>query len=262
MKTVLLDTMHVRVRGQYACFNMPEFNGERWSSPIPSASAIDGIMSRFLSKKGITFHPRQLAMLFEPRHFSVASNEIKEFENSKRDRTPRTTSLLAGYKRIVVDDTHPDYVPGAKDNPKRIDSGVDYIISFQAEVPVAEQEKYRNMLTRRLKNKEQHWGRHHYLGMSECIGTVSMIRDLSTIEYPEGVPLVEHDNGIKSVDYSRDPSLFFFGTDWREKRRAVEPENVPAPKNYFAMIRIDRGLVNYPTWDEVRRANIRLEVGK
>lgn len=263
---------HVRVRGPYACFTRPEFRTERFSSVIPSHSAWEGMFSQIMGKKGSRYHIRRVAMLFHPRWFPCTSQEILSFGktegpvNANAQRTLRTTSLLGGRSRRIAPMVPYQDIGRSEGTPRRgtllrrpgleESTGVDYIVSFQLETrfslkelkkegkdPYTEATKRFEMLQRRLENG--HYRGQPSLGLRELKATIHPVWDLNDIVYPE-MDLVDHPElGLKAAPYSAYLGLHFFGTDW-------DAEGKP---NYFYPLSINDGIIEYPTWDEVRQYN-------
>lgn len=222
--------MYARVRGRRACYTRPEYRTERYSNLVPSVSGWDGQFSQILNKKGVRYHILWVGLLFHPRWMTMTANEVKDFGNGSRPidtekvRTLRTTTLLTGQGR----------------------SGVDFVAAFRIGAPDNEQLlKFVGMFDRRIKNG--HFNGRPYLGMADFPGDIESVERLGGINYPVDVPLIDHGNGLRTVDYSAKLGICFYGTDWHD----------PKHPNYFAPLDVDRGIVRYPSWDEVRRMGIR-----
>lgn len=240
----------VRVRGRRACFTDPAFRTERFSAVIPSVSGWEGILSQIMGHKGTRYHVTWAALLFKPRWHTVTSNELSTFGAGRlpidtmapRVRTLRATSFLAGNLR-----TYQESSIWSKKPVKRQDSGVDYVACFRMSAPASEFSKLDDILARRLKNG--HFWRQPYLGIRECGAFVEQVEDLSSVNYPE-MDLVSHANGVRAADVKINLGFSFYGTDWSDSR---------AP-NFFYPMEIQRGLLIYPSWEEVRKLGIRQDV--
>jgi hypothetical protein len=91
--------------------------------------------------------------------------------------------------------------------------------------------KYNEMCEIRLENGQQR--RQTYFGIRECMA------------------LVERHEGRfpKAVDLTQDLGICYYGTDFYA-------DGWP---QYYAPLQVDRGIVHYPTWDEVRKLGIKRE---
>lgn len=232
------NVQHVRVSGYMACFTQPALRMERVSNVVPAAAAWDGILSCVMGHKGARYHIEQAALLFEPRRQTITSNEISDFSTWKR--TLRTSSVIAGNRRTIRKRGYDDEIV------ETVTAGVDYIVSFRLVAPDSEFDKLDEMLARRLSN-----GHHRhpaYLGSSDHRATVMPVESFTDVEYPIDMPLVEHGNGLKTADYSERLGNCFYGIDWEDQRHEHP--------YYFAPLDVKRGIVRYPSWDEVRKLGI------
>lgn len=245
------EVFHVRITAPRACFTRPEHRVERFSSVVGSAGAWEGILSQVMGHRGVRYEIERVALLFRPRWLTMASNEQKEFDPcvpvDGKHRTLRTTVKLAGEPRtVVVTDFFGNKV-------KRHDAGVDYLLSFRVSAPSPKELGIlTNMLLRRLKNGGHY--RQAYLGIRDCSNVnIERVKSFADLDYPEGVPLVEHEDGLRAVDYSADLGISFYGEDYDDQ---------PAKPYYFAPLSVVRGVVRYPTWQEVRSLGIRRRGGR
>jgi hypothetical protein len=244
------EEIHVRVRGKRQCHAKPEYKTERVSSIVASHSAHEGLLCQIMGHPGCRYHVSYTALLFHPRTISEMGNEVADFGdgshpvnlNAKGVRTQRTTTYVAGkarrFKRSVDGVEFEETV-----------AGVDWVIAFKLNYP---EPQYLKMLWARLRNGN-YYGDQPYLGMRELVASVELVSDFSKMEYPvdtEG--WVTHPNGLKTVDYSSELGLSFYGTDWED----------PKHPNYFAYLKVEHGIVRYPTWAEVRALGIKRENGK
>jgi hypothetical protein len=217
------------------------------SNVVGSASAWEGALSQVLGHKGVRYDILRVGLLFYPRWLAVTSNEVKDFGNgttaiqTETRRTLRTTSLLAGNRRTIID-RWPDGT-----EHKKVSAGVDFIVSFCLVTPSDEFEKYRGMLDRRLKNG--HYWRQPYLGIRECPALVEHVTDFNSVSYPIDMPMIEHADGLKTADVNTNLGICFYGTDWDDTKRP----------NFFAPLRVTHGIVEYPTWEDARRLGIKRE---
>lgn len=232
------ELFYVRVQGELACFSRPEFKTGRVSSIVPSHSAANGILSAFLSHHGVSYSIKQIGLLFYPQLTNITTNEVNNFSIGG------TASIDVDHRRTQI-------------NTQAL-CDVDYWMSFRVvSNSPPEVLKYSNMFNSRLpliKPGEDDlarvggvWSRMPYLGLREYVGHVKRINS-EEIKSLDG-DFVTHDDGMKSVDFSTDLGITFFGTDYESN------------KNYFIPIKVDRGVVRYPSWKEVTDHNIVLDFG-
>lgn len=246
MRVQVGDLMHVRASGRMACYTRPEFRTERFSNVVGSASAWDGMLSQIMGHVGAHYLIESVALLFHPRWVSHTINEIADFGNGlkpidterKNVRTLRTTSFVAGNRRLLRRRILGEVVESET-------AGVDYVVSFR--LVSTDLQKHQDMLRRRLRNG--HYWRQPYFGLRELPAMVEQVKRFDDLLYPSDTQLVEHENGLKTADYSASLGLTFYGVDWVD----------PAHPYYFAPLEVRRGIATYPTWDDVRRLGIRRE---
>jgi CRISPR-associated protein Cas5d len=246
------DEIHVRLRAPMAMYTRPEYRTERVSNVVGSHAAYEGLLKQIMGHHGCHYEIHRVGLLFIPRWLPVTSNEVADFGTGRKpvdttvDRTLRTTLLVAGKRRRVRPDYHYEWAAYDKKDERAWidDAGVDYIISFQLVTPDV---KYIDILDRRLRGGRSFT--QPYLGMREYVARVDLVEDLHDVVYP-GIDLVEHPDGLKTVDYTQPLGVSFFGTDWEH----------PPHANYFYPIDIKRGVVTYPGWAEVRKLGIKREV--
>lgn len=240
------DLQHIRASGRMACFTRPEFRTERLSNVVGSSDAWSGLLSQIQGHPGTRYQIESVALLFQPRWVNHTANEISDFGtgrgpiNTEDVRTLRTTSYIAGNRRTIRRNILGDLIESEV-------AGVDYLVSFRLAAPRQRFKDFKDMLNRRLRNG--HYWRQPYLGLRELTAMVEPVKDFGDLEYPSNTQLVEHPNGLKTADYSAQLGLCFFGIDWDD----------PTHPYYFAPLEVKRGIVQYPTWAEVRRLGIRRE---
>lgn len=235
--------LHVRVRAKRALFTRPEYRTERMTNVTASQAGWEGVFNQVMGHKGCRYKIEEAKFLFYPRYFSITGNELQSFGSGRapvdteKKRTLRTSTVLAGKRRRILDDDWGD---------EREVSGVDYILTLRLITPA---EKYFDMLLSRLK-KGNYYGTQPFLGMREYPCRLDLIEDPGAINYPLDIPdLVAHSDGFKTVPYSERLGLCFYGTDWDD----------PLHPNYFTALDIKDGVVKYPTWEQVRREGIKRE---
>jgi hypothetical protein len=226
-------------------YTAAQWRSERHSSVMGSHAAYEGLLSQVQGHRGCRYVIERVGMLFEPRYLTMTSNEIsnfgtgREIVNTEKVRTLRTSTLLAGKVRKVHDDFY---------GVDRKDAGVDYVVTFRLSVPPGCQ-RYIDRTIDRLGNGAQGFhGTQPYLGMREYPARVDLIEDLRRLSYPD-IATEVHPDGLRTVSHNADMGIVFFGTDWDN----------PARPNYFAPMRITRGIAMFPAWPEVRRFAIMRE---
>jgi hypothetical protein len=204
-------------------------------------SGWDGLLSRIQGHPGTRYLIERVGLLFFPRWVPVTSNELKKKRSGRSlapidvtgdNHTLRTSMLLAGNPRHVAD---------MWGDPESV-SGVDYIVSFRVQ---ATELKYIKMTESRLKNG--HYNGNPYLGIAKFPALVELVEDFSSLTYPTDMPMVTHPDGMKTADYTAPLGLSFYATDWKDPKRP----------NYFAPLFVERGVVRYPPWTEVKKHGIK-----
>jgi CRISPR-associated Cas5-like protein len=230
------EVFFVRIKGAKACFSRPEFRAARVSSLVPSHSAVNGILSAYLSHKGVSYSAQKIGLLFYPQLVNITTNEVNNFG-------------LGNAEPIIVDSRRTQIKTQALFD-------VDYWLSFRLAADTPDDVlKYSNMLNSRLpiiKPGENDltrmggvWNRMPYLGLREYVGRVERTTP-EVIAALDG-DFITHRDGTKSVDFSSDLGITFFGTDYGTNC------------NYFAPMSSKHGVLTYPTWKQVRNQNLILE---
>ena len=240
MQKAVGEPQSVRVLGKMACFTRPECRAERFSSVAGSVSAWDGLLSQVQGHRGVRYEIDSVAMLFYPRWLVQTANEVRDFGTGTRgpvstevQRTLRTTAYLAGQPRTIDAPTF----DGKRE--KKEFAGVDYLVTFRlTTTDPREYDKQADMLRRRLSNG--HFWRQPYLGIRELTADVEPVGSLKDFPYPD-ITLYTHENGLKAADYNADLGLSFFGIDWED----------PTHPHYFYPMKVEHGVLRYPTWKEV-----------
>lgn len=230
--------LHVRVRGRRALFTRPEYRTERMSNVTNSHAGWESILCQVIGHKGCRYQIERVAFLFQPRFFTITANELQSFGSGRKPldtesqgtRTLRTSTVLAGKKRRIVHEEREQEV-----------SGVDFVVSFRLLTP---EDKYLDMLLNRLRNGN-YYGTQPYLGVREFPCRLDRVEDFRSLSYPLNIPdMIQHPDGLKTVNYSERLGICFFGTDW---------DDPPSHPNYFATLEVKGGIIQYPTWAEVRK---------
>lgn len=68
----------VRVWGEFACFTRPEFKVERVTYPVPTPSAVRGILEAIFWKPQFSWKIATIAVLNPIRYFSIMRNEAND----------------------------------------------------------------------------------------------------------------------------------------------------------------------------------------
>lgn len=109
----------VRIRGPLACFSRPEFKAERVSYPIPTPSAVRGILEAILWKPAIRWNVESIQLLGEIQTIQFRRNEVNSRASDRRanqvaksgeawnyyadeDRTQRNTVALKNVDYAVT----------------------------------------------------------------------------------------------------------------------------------------------------------------
>ena len=238
------ELFFARIQGKLACFARPEFKCGRVSSIIPSHSALNGILSSFCSHKGISYSIKKIGLLFYPRLTNIMTNEVSNFNLPKKPTV--TMSPIDVENRRTQINTQALF-------------DVDYWISFRVVATSPENVgKYSNMFNSRLpliKHNETDitrmggiWNHSPYLGMREYSAKVERIVPETIMQL--SMPNLEtHEDGMRAINLSQDLGLSFFGTDYNNN------------ENYFFPMRVERGVTEYPSWSDVKRAGITIKFG-
>jgi CRISPR-associated protein Cas5d len=84
---------HLRMRGELACFARPELKTERVTYPIPTPSALRGILEAILWKPAIRWNIDEIRLLGPIRYLQFRRNEVNE----------RASDRIANLKRKMGD---------------------------------------------------------------------------------------------------------------------------------------------------------------
>jgi hypothetical protein len=118
----------------------------------------------------------------------------------------------------------------------------DYLVEFslvltgKSKRPEDTLEKYYAMFLRRAKRGQAE--RHPVLGITECPARLDLVADHDLAALPA------------PVDWTEDLGISFFGADWDEGL------------NYFYPLKINKGVLEYPSWNEVRSFGVTKAIGK
>lgn len=134
--------LSVRVWGDFACFTRPEMKVERVTYPVPTPSAMRGLLEAIFWKPEFTWRIQEIWVLRPIRYFSVFRNEV----NSRMsDRSARQWQKTGDGYRAAAD--------RAQRNTLAL-RDVDYLVRAQIELrPHADADvaKYRDQFRRRVQ---------------------------------------------------------------------------------------------------------------
>ncbi len=100
---------HLRVWGDLACFTRPEMKVERVSYPVPTPSALRGILEAILYKPQFRWRVHRVAVLRPVRFVAFRRNEVKAVLSertgnpilSDEERTQRNTLALRDVEYVI-----------------------------------------------------------------------------------------------------------------------------------------------------------------
>lgn len=78
-----LVPLTVRVWGDFACFTRPEMKVERVSYPVPTPSAVRGVLEAIFWKPEITWQVEEIWVLNPIEYFSILRNETKSRQSER-----------------------------------------------------------------------------------------------------------------------------------------------------------------------------------
>ena len=250
-------------------------------------------------RDGAMYHIQWAAALFQPRPLPITGNEVKRIGSGmngidvsdKAVRTQRTRQFIAGEPRweSCTHEESRKSVQGIEDPPRtrgrawmpgdrklcsptaqhrearcgmverrgdgqwgKTVADVDFLVCFRtAGFSIDDMIKFQHMTEMRLGTG--HFRHRMHIGTSDCpVSRVDLVRaeEFSFLQYPEITMASHNESGVsfKAADFSRDLGITWYGTDMT----ALE-------SNYFAPMKIDRGLLRYPSWDDVRARGLTRE---
>ena len=127
--------LEVRVWGDYACFTRPEMKVERVTYPIPTPSAMRGVLEAIFWKPEFTWRIQEIWVLRPIRYFSILRNEVNSQMSNRSARNWERNG--GGY--VASEDRAQRHTLALRD--------VDYLVRAQIEVKPHVQEnpaKYRD----------------------------------------------------------------------------------------------------------------------
>lgn len=140
----------IRIQGDIACFSRPELKTERVSYPIPTPSAIRGILEAIVWKPAVIWRVEEIQVLSPIRYLQFRRNEVNERASDSKARSASKSGEPWNY---YADDDR------AQRNTVAL-RGVDYVVRAYMELttrkgPGDNIRKFEEMFERRLE-KGQH----------------------------------------------------------------------------------------------------------
>lgn len=221
----------LEVRGEFACFTRPEMKVERVSYDVITPSAVRAIFEAIFWKPAIRWQVRRIEVLAPIRWTSVRRNEVATVASDRSDgifiedaRQQRAGLFL----RDVAYRLHADLVfvpPALRKVPCRtVDAG---LVDPQERAEWAKDEnpgKYNAMFERRAR-KGQCFNQ-PYLGCREFSCSFDFAEKTESVS--------------PAIDETRDLGFMLYDMDF------TEPND---PKPTFFRARMERGVIEVPTWD-------------
>ncbi len=202
MTSLRSGTLMVRAKGPLAIFTRPELKTERVSYPVPTPSAVRGLLEAIIWKPAIRWRIERILVLNEIRFCSVKRNEV-----NNKTPVPTTTLINKGGNPPVY------YADDSSNRAQRNTLAlrdVDYQFEFFFEMtdnagPADNVAKFEDMFRRRVEKGQCF--HQPYFGCRECVAEV-----LPPLDNP--IPISEsRDLGIMLWDIS-------FGTGKKAKNQA------------------------------------------
>jgi CRISPR-associated protein Cas5d len=97
-----MDTIRLKVWGDYACFTRPEMKVERVSYDVMTPSAARGILEAILWKPAIRWHIKKIEVLNPIRWISVRRNEVRAIVSTRNVKTAMKTG--SGKLGLFIED--------------------------------------------------------------------------------------------------------------------------------------------------------------
>jgi len=218
--------LRLRCSGPLAIFTRPELKTERFSYPVPTPSAIRGILEAILWKPAICWRIQRIHVLAPIQFTSFRRNEV----NTKAV-APKAAVLANGGEspRFFADEDR------AQRNTVALQK-VDYLIEacFSLTQRAGEGDnvaKFFEMFQRRLEKGQCF--QQPYFGCRECVADVRP---------PEG--------DEKAISETQDLGLMLWDIDFQQKQG--KPDNRPI----FYWARMEEGVITVPPTAEAARASL------
>lgn len=220
-------SLRIRCSGPLAIYSRPELKSERFSYPVPTPSALRGILEAVLWKPAIVWHVHRIHVLKPIRFTSFRRNEV----NNK---------AVAPSAKVISDGGAAPVFCADDDRAQRNTvalTNVDYLVEarFSLTPRAAEDDtvpKFLAMFERRLdKGQVFH---QPYFGCRECAADV---RAASGDEH--------------AIPETQDLGLMLWDIAFRTERG--RPDNRPI----FYWARMTNGVIDVPADEEMARATVR-----
>jgi len=231
--------IHLKTWGDLACFTRPEMKVERVSYSVMTPSAARGLLEAILYKPQFRWRIRGVAVKKAIRFLAFRRNEVKSRLNPRRpdplladeDRTQRNTLALRDVEYVIEAEIAltplanlPRRKPPCEDETEGDDSLVKYLAMFQ-----------------RRAEKGQCF-------VQPCFGCR---------EFPAHFALAtEADMAVPpGINPDSDLGLMLYDVFNLDVSRDQLPGKVekPEPRITFFPARLQNGVMNVPTWREVRQ---------
>ena len=232
------ERIHLHVWGDLACFTRPEMKVERMSYPVPTPSAVRGILEAVLYRPQFRWHVHRIAVRRPIKFLSFRRNELKSVGNSRKpkpivaedDRTQRNTLALRNVDYVIEASialnrlaNQPRQKPLASDEPRGDDS----------------LSKYYGMFRRRAQKGQ--------CFAQPCFGCR---------EFPANFELAQPSDMASTLNVNVDTDLGHilydvFDLDIPANWKPGKVEK-PEPVITFFQARLKNGIVNVPDWRNVK----------
>ena len=219
-------TLSLRCSGPLAIFTRPELKTERFSYPVPTPSAMRGVLEAVLWKPAIAWHIQRIHVLKPIQYSSFRRNEV-----NNKAVAPKAAVLVNGGEapRFFADEDR------AQRNTVAL-KDVDYLVEARFTLTERAGEgdniiKFVEMFQRRLQKGQCF--QQPYFGCRECAADVRP---------PDGTE--------KAIEESRDMGLMLWDIAFRTSNG--KPDNRPI----FYWARLVDGVVTVPGNEEGARASL------
>ena len=232
------ERIHLRLWGDLACFSRPEMKVERMSYPVPTPSAIRGILEAILYKPQFRWRVHRMAVHRPIKFLSFRRNEVKSVANSRKpkpilvenDRTQRNTLALRNVDYVIEASlelsrlaNQPHQKPLAPDEPHGNDN----------------LSKYYGMFRRRAEKGQ--------CFTQPCFGCREFPANFELAQ-PSDMVAPSHVN----VDTDFGHILYdVFDLDIPANWKPGKVEK-PEPVSTFFQARLNDGIVNVPNWRDIK----------
>lgn len=198
-RTIEMQTIKIVVTGKYACFTDPALSTERMSYPVPTPSALEGLLKAIYWKPECEFDIKKIVVFNPIRYANIRQNEVKnkikytkikqQMKNhsvfpgiiTELDRTQRNTMLLKDVKYGIEFEIKPRLIKANHPN---------YANEYRKHVEI---------MTRRLERGQTY--------KTPCLGLAQYVVDM--IEKVENFPMKDiHPSIHKNAHHVLGPMLY------------------------------------------------------